>query len=177
MVIGRRSQPTRLKLPRAVVAELDLQRGERPLAWARCRDGSWLVGTERALHRHDDPAWRPLPWQHIERADWRSDSDELSIVELADWGEPERRTDIVVEFPGQLLELLRERVTRSVLLSRFAYVVGKRGVNVVARRAPSGEGPVAWSYVVTAGLDPADPRVQKVASATLVAARAELQDL
>ncbi len=176
MRFGLGAQSARLKLPRAILAELDLKPGERPLAWALSRDG-WLVGTDRALHLHDGPAWRQLEWQHIERADWRGESDELSIVELAEWGEPERRTEVVVEVPGQLLELLRERVTRSVLLTRFAPVDGKRGVNVVARRIPSGDGAVEWSYVVSAGLDPADPRVQDVAAATLEAAQAELRDL
>lgn len=173
----RRSESARLKLPRAVIDDIDLRHGERPLAWARRLNGSWLVGTERALHLYDGLHWRALPWQRIERAEWDSENDELTIVELAEWGEPERRTDLGIEATGQLLDLVRERVTRSVLLSVFAPVVGKRGVNVVARRSPSGDGPVEWSYVVTAGLDPADPRVDEVATRTLTAAQAELRNL
>ena len=56
----------------------------------------------------------------------------------------------------------------------FAAVHGRKGLSVVGRRAPTGKGDVTWSYVLAAGLDPADPLVTEVADRTLEEARAEL---
>ena len=58
---------------------------------------------------------------------------------------------------------MRERVTASVLLVRHVPITGKRGVRVVARRAPSGRSEVHWVYEYDAGIDPDDPVVQAAA--------------
>lgn len=167
----------RARLPDAVTATLPLDRGERPLAWAVDRDGRWHIGTDRALHLAADDGWHKLPWERIERADWQRDDERLAVVEVAEWGEPEQRYDIGVAEPGQLLELLRERVTKSVLTTVYARVRGRAGLSVVARRSPTGDGPVAWSFVLAPGLDPTHPDVIEVAERTLREATAELADL
>jgi hypothetical protein len=113
----------------------------------------------------------------VERADWQRDSDRLAIVEVADWGEPEHTTVVRIDDPGHLLELLRERVTKSVVCSVYSRVRGSAGVTIVGRRSPSGDGPVTWSYVLSSGLDPRDPAVVRVAEATLAQARRELDGL
>lgn len=172
-----RKPQRRTKLPVAVREALGLGRRERPLAWAVDGDGRWQVGTERALYLADGDGFRKLGWEQIERADWHRDDERLVVVEVADWGEPEQRHDIVVTDPGQLLELLRERVTKSVLTTVYARVRGRAGLSVVARRSPVGDGPVAWSYVLAEGLDPDDPEVAEVAERTLREAAAELADL
>jgi hypothetical protein len=163
--------------PDDVMATLPLDRGERPLAWAADRDGRWHIGTDRALHLGVGAGFHRLPWERIERADWHRDDERLAVVEVADWGEPEQRHDIGVAEPGQLLELLRERVTKSVLTTVYARVRRGAGLSVVARRSPSGDGPVAWSFVLAPGLDPTDPDVIEVAERTLREATAELADL
>ena len=112
--------------------------GERPLAWASGRAERWLVGTDAALHLDSGDGWRRLGWEHIERADWNHDTDTLAIVEVAGWGLPERRTEFALVDAGQLLELLRERVTKSVVLTVYAAVHGRRGLSVVGRRSPTG---------------------------------------
>jgi hypothetical protein len=172
-----RPRPHRFVLPADVSARLDLARGERPLAWALGAGGRWYVGTDRALHLNEGGAFRSVPWEEIERADWHSDTDVLAVVEVTSWGEPERRVEISVEQPGQLLELIRERVTKSVVINVYAPVRGRRGLSVIGRRSPSGDGQVTWAYVLAAGLDPDDPDVREVATRTLGEAEAELAGL
>jgi hypothetical protein len=170
-------RPRRLSLPRDVVARLELAPGERPLAWALGAGGRWYVGTDRALHLDDGAGFSSLPWEEIERADWNSDTERLAVVPVTAWGEPEKRVEVSLEQPGQLLELVRERVTKSVVINVYAAVRGRRGLSVIGRRSPSGDGQVTWAYVLAAGLDPDDPEVRDVASRTLSEAEAELTGL
>ena len=191
--------PRRRRLPAPVTEALHLEAGERPLAWAIDRHDRWHVGTERALYLATDAGdadsasardgsgrsgasstgapYRRIGWEEIERADWQRDSDRLAVVEVAEWGDSERRTEIEIAEPGQLLELLRERVTKSVVSSVYAPVRGRAGLSVVARRSPAGDGPIVWSYSLAPGLDLADPVVQTVAAATLRRAQRELAGL
>lgn len=164
--------------PSDVVTALDLGRGERVLAWATGASGEWYVGTNLALHLPAESGrHRRLGWEEVERADWQRDTDRLAIVEVADGGSPTRMTVVEVDDPGHLLELLRERVTKSVVCTLFSRVRGSAGLSVVGRRSPSGLGPVAWSYVLSAGLDPADPAVTRVAAQTIARARREVEGL
>ena len=68
--------------------------------------------------------------------------------------------------PGRLLELVRERVTASVVLQRHVNVAGRQGLRVIARRAPGG-GPIEWVYEYDEGVDPSDPRVAAAAREAL----------
>ena len=167
----------RLSLPSHVACALALSRGERPLAWARGGQDSWHVGTAVALHIGSPQGFRRVAWEQIERADWRSEESQLVVVEVAGWGEPEMRTELELVEPGRLLELLRERVTKSVVMNLYAPVRGRLGLSVVGRRSPAGDGEMAWSYVLGPGLDPEDPVVRQVAERTLAQAQAELAGL
>ena len=167
----------RLRLPADVRGRLTLERGERPLAWASDRDGQWYVGTDRALHLADGDGFRRLAWEQVERADWQRDASILAVIEVAAWGAPEPRTEIGVDDPGSLLELLRERVTKSVVATIYARVRGRAGLSVIGRRSPVGNGPIVWSYLLAEGLDPDDPEVADVAERTLREAERELAGL
>ena len=169
----------RLALPASVVARLQLDPGERPLAWALGEGQRWYVGTDRAVHldEGDGEQFRKVAYEDVERAEWQGEESRLAVVEVASWGEPERRTQINVEQPGRLLELLRERVTRSVVINLYAPVHGRRGLSVIGRRSPAAGGQITWSYLLAKGLDPDDPAVQEVAARTLSAAEAELAGL
>ena len=94
---------------------------------------------------------------------------------MAGWGERERVTLVQVAEPGRLLELLRERVTKSVVYTSYAPVRRRAGLRVVGRRSPSGTGPIVWSYLLSPGLDPADPDVDQVAEEALAKARGEVE--
>jgi hypothetical protein len=154
--------------------ELDLVPGERVLAGAPDSDGVWVVGTDRALHIGVGQPARKLAWEQIDRASWDEETERLVVVEVADFGMPQPRHELAVRDPRRLLDLVRERVTASVLLTRHVPVSGSRGLKVVARRSPTRQGDVVWSTWLGEGLDPADPEVARAVDEAVAAARAEL---
>jgi hypothetical protein len=138
----------------------------------------WILGSNLALHVPEPGGGhRRIGWEDIERADWQRDTDRLAVVEVSDWGQPEQTTVLHVDAPGHLLELIRERVTKSVVYRMYAPVRRSAGLSVVGRRAPTGRGPITWSYVLAPSLDPADPAVAHVAENALATARRELEGL
>ena len=149
--------------------------GERLLAWAPVAGGQWVAGTRDALYL---PAGR-LPWEEIEAADWDHELARLRVAEVGQWGRPRVEHALTLDASApydtdRLLQLVRERVTASVLLVRHVPITGKRGVRVVGRRAPSGRSEVHWVYEYDAGIEPTDPVVQAAASAALASARADV---
>ena len=109
-----------------------------------------------------------LPWEEVEAADWDHDLARLRVSEVGQWGLPRVEHALTLDdsAPGdtdRLLQLVRERVTASVLLVRHVPITGKRGVRVVGRRAPAGRSQVHWVYEYDAGIDPTDPVVQAAA--------------
>ena len=163
------------KPPADVLQHARLPRGERLLAAARATDGTWLLGTRVALVlvRPQGQAQR-LAWEDVAHADWDREQDRLRVVELAEFGVAPVVHELAIEDPGLVLDLVRERVTASVLLTRRVPVEPRRGLTVVARRAPGGRDPVTWSYELDSGLDPDDPLVRAAAEQGLRSAREEL---
>jgi hypothetical protein len=53
-------------------------------------------------------------------------------------------------------------------------VRGRRGLRVIARRAPHGRGELFWVYEFDEGVDPDDPRVRRLAEQELRAAQADV---
>ena len=84
----------------------------------------------------------------------------LQLAEVGEYGEPRPSYAFEMEEPALLLQLVRERVTASIVLQRRVPVRGKLGLTVIGRRSPVG-GPVAWMHAYDAGLDPADPEVAR----------------
>lgn len=164
--------------PRAVDpqvrARLPIEPGERILAGTRNADGTWHVGTDQALYLAQPDGWHRLPWERIDQATWDRDSERLVVVELADFGEPQPRHEIAMPEPGSLLELVRERVTASIMLTRHVPVSGSRGLQVIARRSPATDGEVDWSVRLDDALDPTDPEVVRAMERALAEARSEL---
>jgi hypothetical protein len=152
---------------------LRLRRGERILAWTASSDDTWLVATRTELHLVRPPEVETIPWDEIERADWDRDTDRLRVTEVGTFGVTRRVHETTLVQPGNLLAVIRERVTATVLLQRRAEVPGKGGLTVIARRPPEG-GPLRWLYEFDPGVDPEDPAVRKVAEAALRAAAAEV---
>jgi hypothetical protein len=148
---------------------IEVATGERLLAWATTAEGP-VGGTRDALYL---PGAR-VPWEKVQASDWDSDASVLRISEVGSWGTARPEHVLTVEEPGRLLELVRERVTASVVLQRHVPLEGRRGVRVIARRAPRGDQPVEWLYEYDEGIDPDDPAVRFEAERALVAARDEL---
>ena len=150
--------------PDDVVARASLPRGTKVLAAAGDRAGTWLLGTrDHLVVVPADAETRRVPWERVESAEWRRDDDRLRVTEVGDYGLPRPVHDYVIDEPGQLLAFVRERVTASVVLQRRVVVRDRRGLTVVARRAPNGSGDLTWSYELDEGLDPDDPVVKEMA--------------
>ena len=143
--------------------------GERLLAWAETADGTLVGGTRDAFY-----APERVPWEQVEAADWDRDAATLRISEVGAWGaaRPEHVYDIAD--PGRLVQLIRERVTASVVYQRHVPIDGRRGLRVIARRAPGRDDGITWVYEYDEGVDPEDPFVRLAAGQALDAARNEV---
>jgi hypothetical protein len=148
--------------------------GEKVLAAATATDGTVLAGTRDAFYVVAGGETRRVPWEQVEAADWDRDTDTFRLSEVGSWGDQRPVHTATLTEPGRLLELVRERVTASVVLQRHVSVGGRRGLRVIARRAPSGAGGVHWVYEYDEGVDPADPAVREAARAALELARRDV---
>ena len=163
-MIGRRARPT-----------VEVARGERVLAYSEATDGAVLAGTRAAFYLRDpDGTVTRVPWEQVEAAGWDREESLLTISEVGTWGEERAVHRVEVKDPWRLLQLVRERVTASVVLQRHIPVSAGRGLRVVGRRAPVGDAPVEWFFEYDAGVDPADPLVAQAASAALAQAKGDI---
>ncbi|MDQ1585505.1 MAG: hypothetical protein QOJ90_1838 [Actinomycetota bacterium] len=147
---------------------LGLARGERVLAFARLADGGWVVATGTELIAED----LRLHWDRIARVEWDGESSTLLIEQVDVPGGP--LSWVLDDEPGHLPEVIRERVTDSIVVTRHVRVQGRFGVRVIARRAP-GSDELVWQVVVDPGLDPGSGQVQAATSATIAELAAELR--
>ena len=149
---------------------VDVAPGERILAWTEATTGEVLAGTREALYL----GGTRLAWEDVEAADWDRETEVFRVVEVGTWGEVRGEHRFVIGEPRRLLELVRERVTASVLLVRHVPIEGRRGLRVIARRSPTGDRGVRWLYEYDAGIDPGDPVVRLAAENALADARSEV---
>jgi hypothetical protein len=164
-VFGRERPPVRV------------ERGERLLADAAATEGH-LGGTRDALYlvrsrggtTFELAETTRIAWEDVEAADWDQETSVLRVTEVGTWGERRPEHRFMIGEPGRLLELVRERVTASIVLQRHVSVDGRRGLRVIARRAPRGDRPVQWVYEYDEGVDPDDPEVRRLAAEALEAA-------
>ena len=147
------------RVPADVLARADLPRGEKVLAHTVAADGTWLLGTRLRLvvvGGGDSPEEQravQIPWETVEDAAWEQDDARLRFTEIGQYGEPRPTYSFEVEDPALLLQLVRERVTASIVLQRRVPVRGKLGLTVIARRSPVG-GPVALDARLRRGPGP-----------------------
>ncbi len=161
--------------------DLPVADGERLLAWAYAEfagpgepageDGPRTVvgGTRDALYLP-----QRLPWEQVNAADWDEESWTLRVSEVGRWGQARQVHELTVSEPDRLLQLVRERITASVVLQRHVPIDGTRGVRVVARRPPGRAASVAWFFEYDHGIEPSDPVVQQTAQEALAAAQDEV---
>ncbi len=160
---------------------VEVASGERLLAWAPLLNsgaGSAAAGgTREALYLPGDISVRTptrLAWEQIASADWDQESSTLRVVEVGRFGEPTPVHAVELADAGRLLQLVRERVTASIVVQRHAPVAARRSVRILGRRAPSGRGEIAWFIEYDDGLDPLDPAVDAVVQRALAGARADV---
>jgi hypothetical protein len=154
--------------------QLHLEPGDRVLAWATDRRSTWYAGTARALLISTADQTLRIPWERIEHAEWDADAELLVVVEVADFGTAKPVHRAALYDPERLLQLVRERITASIVLERFVPVSGRRGITVVARRAPHTDEPLTWSFVVDLALDETSAEVVAAIERGLADARAEI---
>jgi hypothetical protein len=159
---------------RTPTPSVDVSSGERVLAFATATDGGVLAGTRDAFYVVSDGETRRVPWEQVEAAHWDRDTDTFRLTEVGSWGETRPVHIATIDEPGRLLELVHERVTASVVLQRHVPVSGRRGLRVIARRAPSGAGGIQWVYEYDEGVDPDDPSVRRVAREALEVMRRDV---
>ena len=162
-------------VPDDVLGRARLPRGEKVLASAESVDGTWLLGTRVRLVVVDSSEVVSIPWERVEDAGWDQDDSLLRITGIGEYGQPRPSYSLTMQDPSHLLQLLRERVTASIVLQRRVPVRGSLGLVVIGRRSPVG-GPVSWMHAYDAGLDPDDPEVVAVADLALTQAQGEVGD-
>ena len=147
--------------------------GERVLASCESVDGIVLAGTRDAFYVGSESAQR-VPWERVEAADWDRDDSIFRLSLVGEWGAEKITHSFGLTEPGRLLELVRERVTASIVLQRHLPISGRRGVRVIGRRPPRGSGEIEWFFEYDEGVDPVDPAVREASTQALAAARADV---
>ncbi len=144
-----------------------LETGERVLAEAEGPDGR-IAATDRRL------VWPSgsIAWHEIERASWESDAERLLVEPIAT-SPHSQPYKLPVTGPGRLVDVVREQVTGSVIISRHIRLEGRRGVRVTGRRKADGE--LVWNAVVDSGLDPDDEHTRARLDAAVSAVRSEVE--
>jgi len=156
--------------PRDPAPEVPLARGERLLAWATGPSGTVVGGTRDALYV--DGA--RLAWETLEAAEWDSEEEVLSVREVGTWGQARPEHVLRLDDPARLLQLVRERVTASIVWQRHVPVRRTKGLRVIARCAPARREDVSWVFEFDEGIDPDDPVVRLTAERALDQARADV---
>jgi hypothetical protein len=96
----------------------------------------------------------------------------LVVAESAPLGSPRRDHRLRVEDPRRLLDVVREQVTASVVLTRHVPIDGSLGVRVTGRRRRDG---ITWLVAVDEGLRLEDPAIRRLVDAAVASVRAEVE--
>lgn len=147
----------------------------RVLAAATTPEGTtWLLGTRSSLVTVTEAGvlgdW---PWEQIQAADWDADEHRLRISLIGTFGQPREQASHVLVEAALLLQLLRERITASIVHQRHVVVDGKRGFRAIGRRNPAG-GEITWMCELDRGVDPDTPGLQQAMDVALEQLRVEV---
>lgn len=118
----------------------------RVLAWARGADGP-VVGLADRLAVRGPQAWRFIGWHEVASGGWDTETGQLR------W----RLTDgvrdaVVLDGPGSLPELFRERVEASIVVQeRLELARGRAAMIVARRRLDDGRAPLQWTVTQHGG--------------------------
>lgn len=143
------------------------------LATADGPDGEAVATTLGLRLPGADGEGSAVEWSEIESASWDGDESRLDLMLVADAVGRRQRHRIVLEAPGRLVDVVREQVTASVVISRHVPVATGRGVRVTGRRTPRGE--LSWSAQLDRGVDLDDPDTRARVDAAVEAVRNEVE--
>jgi hypothetical protein len=147
--------------------------GERVLASA-AGDTGVVVATDRRLLVPQPDGHLGIGWETIERATWDGDGELLTIVQTAPLGSRPRPHRLKLEDAGRLLDVVREQVTASVVISRYVLLDGRRGVRITGRRRP-GQSGLSWVVAVDNGLSVDAPGVRDQIASAVARVQAEVE--
>lgn len=153
--------------------DVELARGERVLASDVTTDGSPVVATNHRILLPASDGLTSIGWANVERATFDRESDLLTVIETASMGSRPRRYRLRIDGAPTLLDVIREQVKASVILSRHVPIADGKSVRISGRRRPD-TGALTWTVTADAGLDVADPAVRGRIDAALASVRAEL---
>jgi len=166
-ILSRLRPARRPGLPAEAAAVLELEAGERVLAWAALPGGGTAAATVEGL-RVMTPRGRLVrrPWVDVDHAAWDQDSGTLAVW----WVGSRQATPLEVGGGSFLPEVVHERVRASVVLTREVALPGGLSATVALRKAA--DGALSTQVVPGRGVDIADPQV----AALLARARAGLRE-
>lgn len=143
-----------------------LSRSERVLAWTGDEPNGWLIATKTALVIVRGGQVVRLGWDEIEHASWDRDSETLSVTEVGSFGDARAVHIVPVRTPGDLLPVLRERVTSTLVLQEPGQTPDGRTFILVVRRSPADRSLRAF-VDYSAAADPDDPEVAEAVERAL----------
>jgi hypothetical protein len=152
---------------------LGLHDGERVLGVATATDGSTVVATNRAVFMPTQSGHHRIGWERVDRAGWDRAEATLWVLESAPLGARPHRWRVAIDDPGPVIDLVRERVNATVIVSQHVPLVGERGVRVVGRRPP-GTDELLWSVAVDPGIDVTDSGLRRMIEAAVDEVRRQL---
>jgi hypothetical protein len=156
------------------VPGLDLAPGERILATGETASGTLVATTHRLVIPVDDGV-RAIGWEDVECATWDGEADQLVVLETAPLGARPRQHRLHLrEASPTVLDVLREQVTASVVVSRHIPLVGAKGIRVSGRRR-TGAGGLVWRVAVDPGIDVGDLAVRAAVDEAIARVRAEVE--
>ena len=181
--LGRTRAPAQERAPRPVLDAAGL-RSRDVLAFGR-QASLWLLagrdhlslvayagGTEEPTETAEPatPAelMRRTSWVDLDLADWDADESRLTLVPSQS---DEESWTVDLDDAGDLLAVVRERLSATLVLERHARL-GDHQITAVCRRRPE-DGSLLWRLRYSAGLDADDPDVRRAASRLLLAAQEE----
>ena len=159
------------KVPAEARTAFDAEPGERVLGAAKSGGDhrGWVIATDRALVLGRNAR---IPWVKIIRAGWNSPVMEVSYQEVS--AGPTKILRLVMEDPGRVTIVVRDRVTASVVSAQHVPLNDDgTGARMVSRRDPV-TGAVTWAVVFDVGLDPTDEVLRAKAQTALDDLRATL---
>lgn len=151
--------------------ELEARLGprERLLVSARTTTGELVGGSDRAFYLPDGVV---LGWHEIDQAQWVLDDKRFDVVTLPIDGDA-RSYQVSLVDPGRFPELVRERVTSTIVVNQHVPLEGRRGVRIIARRVP-GTTELDWIAVYDQGVDGSTDAVREHVRAAVAVLRTNL---
>lgn len=154
-------------LPADLTAELRRLRPEagRVLAVGRAA-GMTVAGCTEclALHREAPGAgeqqWQFIGWHLVTRGGWNQQSNELRWTLVDD-----THGSVILEEPGALPDVFRDRVRASIVVEQSFVAPGGGHVVVAGRRRLGVEGPIVWQVTTLGSARLTTPEVAEFATA------------